>query len=143
MPATHDDVIKEVIRRLRALPLAEFGVRDVVELDYPFNNKTPPAPCLVVSLVSEVEQNGLNNISDMLYPVQVLRTGHSLDNRGGVPRTSWRNAVREEFNHTRMGLEGEVRTKVEFMEMQYDAAWKSYNLDSSGLRILTTIRIPI
>lgn len=146
MSATHDDVIAEVIATIKALDLGLIGVRaaDVVERDFPFNgDKAPPCPSIVVSRVMEMEGPGLNNAQDIAYPVQVLRCGHSLSNRGGSPRSGWRDAIREALNHKRMGLSGELVTKVRFLEIQYDSAWKSWNLDTSGLRIITWIRKPV
>lgn len=142
MPATHSDVIEEVITRIKTLDLGLFGIRstDVLERDFPFNSGSPPCPSIIVSRVIELESAGLNNAQDIAYPVQVLRCGHSLSNRGGGPRTDWRDAIREEFNHKRMGLDCELVTKVRFLEMQYDSAWKTWNLDTSGIRIVTWIR---
>lgn len=146
MSATHDDVIDAVITNIRALDLGMFGLRaaDVIERDFPFNgDSAPPCPSIVVSRVIEMEGPGLNNAQDIAYPVQVLRCGHSLGNRSGSPRSAWRDAIHDALNHTRMGLSGELVTKVRYLEIQYDSAWKKWNLDSSGLRIITWIRKPV
>jgi hypothetical protein len=143
MSATHDDVIAEIMAQIKALDLGPFGVRstDVHERDFPFNGSSaPPCPSIILSRVIEAEGPGLNNAQDIAYPVQVLRCGHSLSNRGGSPRTGWRDLMRDTFNHKRIGVDGELVTKVRFLEMQYDSAWKSWNLDTSGLRIITWVR---
>lgn len=140
MSANHRDVINAVISVLQGLDLRSFGVVDVVERDYPFDAKAPPCPAIVVSMLTEGEHLGLNNISDIVYPVQILRTGHSLNNKGGAPRASWRGAVRDVFDYKRLGLECELYTKSRFVEMEYDAAWKSYNLDTSGMVVSTIVR---
>jgi len=139
--ADQTDVIEKVIEVIKTIDLSPFGIRQdaVYELDFPFHDR-PPAAGIVVSRVKEEELSKLNNRLDLLYPVQVMRVGFTLDNRGGVRRSAWREAVWRRFTHTRIGIVGEMKTQARHMEIQLDATWKTWNLDASGLRIETLIR---
>lgn len=139
--ATQTEVINKVITEIRALGLGAYGVRseDVVEADFPFNSRPPVG--IVVSRLKEEDAGGLNNSRDLVYPIQVMRVGQSLDNRGGNRRSSWREAVWDRFNYVRLGgLEGELKTQCRHMEIELDAQWKTWNLDASVLRIETYVR---
>jgi hypothetical protein len=143
MPAaTQTDVINKVIQELKALDLSSIGVRssDVFELDFPFNGKPPTG--IIVSRLKEDEVGSLNNARDVMYPIQVMRVGQSLNNAGGDRRSAWRELVSGRFSYTRLGLEGELKTYCRFMEIELDAKWATSNVDASVLRIETFIRKP-
>jgi hypothetical protein len=143
MPADHEDVVNAVVSALKDLS-QEFGYTadDVRVVDFPFVQK--PHRGLLVSALTETEGESLSESSDIGYPVQIVRCGHRLSPRDGLPsRSDWRWAVHNRFNRTRLGLECELMTRAEYDRIQLKEPWDGWNLDASTVKVTVWIRQPI
>jgi hypothetical protein len=138
--ADHMDVINAVVAAIKLLPETHgFKDSDIKVVDFPFHSKPPFG--LILSPLTEVEGESLNETSDIGYPVQIMRVGHRLSAFDGLSsRDDWRRVFWNRFNRTRLGLSCELMTRAEFEKIQLKEAWDNWNLDTSVLKVTTWIR---
>jgi len=141
--ARHKEVADRIIAILRGMALPGLRADQVHLTRFPF--VAAPSMGLAVSMLQESEGNGLNELDDIAYPVQLTRVLHRLHPSDGLSDTSfWRDDVRRRFNRKRIGVGGttgcELVTRCEFSTIEIPAQWRDWNIDASVLRITTWVR---
>lgn len=140
--ADHKDVAERVKEILRSLPPKGYGKDDIHIADFPFEEQPPFG--LVISPLPELQGDQLNELTDIGYPVQVMRCGTSPHSRFGFEdRDDWRRDVFRRFNSVRMGgISCELITQASFRNIEIDAAWKAWNVDASVIQLTCWVRQP-
>lgn len=138
--ARHKEVADKVIQILKTLSIPGVKSDQIFLTRFPFINE--PSKGLAVSMLTEDEGAGLNEVDDIAYPIQLTRVLHRLHPSDGLEDTSlWRDLIRRRFNRTRIGISGcELVTKAKFATIEIPNQWNTWNIDSSVLQITTWVR---